>query len=51
MFADQMELHSRPGTSMNSDVDVVVTENAEHCRRPGGYNKKGDDKSRTKGLG
>jgi hypothetical protein len=29
---------------MYSDVDVVVTENAEHCRHPGkGTNEKCDD--------
>jgi hypothetical protein len=51
MFTDQMESHSRPSMSMYSDVGVVVTENAEHCHRLGGYNKKGDDQSRTKELG
>ena len=29
-LADQIDSQSRPGTSIYSDVDVVVTENAEH---------------------
>lgn len=29
-LADHIDSQSRPGTSIYSDVDVVVTENAEH---------------------
>ena len=32
-LADHIDSQSRPGTSIYSDVDVVVTENAEHYFR------------------